>query len=86
MRWMWPPASLRERPSAHYRGTMSLPTSDGRPGQPREVVRIVYTSAEGFRLFTYYASSGKTFDVKPAGVAGKARPVGVEEFECVKPV
>jgi hypothetical protein len=66
--------------SAHYRGAMSLPLSDGRPGQPRAVVRVEYTKAAGFKLHTYYASSGKTFEVKPSGAAGKEKPE-VTEFD-----
>jgi hypothetical protein len=66
--------------SAHYRATMSEPTRDGRPGQPRAVVRIEYTLAGGFKLYTSYANSGKTFDVTPTGSAGKTRPDGVPEF------
>ena len=71
--------------SAHYRGAMSLPLSGGRPGQPRAVVRNEYTKAAGFKLYTYYASSGKTFDVKPTGAAGKERPEAVTEFWEVWP-
>ena len=65
--------------SAHYRGATSLP--DGRSGQPRAVVRIEYTKAGGFKLLTHYASSGKTFEVKPTGAAGKERPGAVKEFD-----
>ena len=64
---------------------MSQPTRDGRPGQPRAVVRIEYTLAGGFKLYTFYAKSGKTFDVTPTGSAGKTRPDGVAEFCFVKP-
>jgi hypothetical protein len=67
--------------SAHYRGAMSPPLSDGRPGQPRAVVRVEYTKAAGFKLHTYYAGSGKTFEVKPSGAAGKERPDAVTEFD-----
>jgi hypothetical protein len=67
--------------SAHYRGVMSLPLSDGRPGQPRAVVRIEFTKAAGFKLHTYYAGSGKTYDVKPTGAAGMERPEAVNEFD-----
>jgi hypothetical protein len=67
--------------SAHYRGAMSLPLSDGRPGQPRAVVRVEYTKAGGFKLYTHYASSGKIFEVKPSGAAGKERPDAVKEFD-----
>ena len=67
--------------SAHYRAVMSLPLSDGRPGQPRAVVRVEYTKAAGFKLHTYYAGSGKTFEVKPSGAAGKERPGAVKEFD-----
>ena len=70
--------------SAHYRALMSQPTRDGRPGQPRAVVRIEYTLAGGFKLYTFYAKSGKTFDVTPTGSAGQTRP-GVPEFCFVKP-
>ena len=71
--------------SAHYRATMSEPTRNGRPGQPRAVVRIEYTLVGGLKLYTFYASSGKTFDVKPTGSAGETRPEGVAEFCFVKP-
>ena len=67
--------------SAHYRAVMSLPLSDGRPGQPRAVVRVEYTKAAGFKLHTHYASSGKTFEVKPSGAAGMERPEAVTEFD-----
>jgi hypothetical protein len=60
---------------------MSLPLSDGRPGQPRAVVRIEFTKAAGFKLHTYYAGSGKTYDVKPTGAAGMERPEAVNEFD-----
>ena len=71
--------------SAHYRATMSEPTRNGRPGQPRVVVRIEYTLAGGFKLYTFYANSGKTFNVKPTGSAGETRLDGVPEFCFEKP-
>lgn len=61
--------------SAHYGATMSEPTRDGRPGQPRGVVRIQYTVADGFKLYTFYANSGNTFEVKPTGSARETRPL-----------
>jgi hypothetical protein len=71
--------------SAHYRSLTSQPTRDGRPGQPRAVVRIEYTLAGGLKLYTFYAKSGKTFDVTPTGSAGQTRPDGVPEFCFEKP-
>jgi hypothetical protein len=70
--------------SVHYQALTSQPTRDGRPGQPRAVARIEYTLAGGLKLYTFYANSGKTFDVTPTGSAGQTRP-GVPEFCFVKP-
>jgi hypothetical protein len=48
------------------------------------VVRIKYTVADAFKLYTFYANSGNTFEVKPTGSARETRPDGVVEFRFEK--
>jgi hypothetical protein len=70
--------------SAHYRGEVAV----GRNGdvQPRFVVRVAYTVANGLQIFNHYPQSGKTFPAGPTGAASKVRPAGVTEFLYERPV
>jgi hypothetical protein len=65
--------------SAHYRGAVAPPDRNG-DVQPRFVVRVAYTVANGLQIFNHYPKTGKTWTAGPTGAASKERPVGVAEF------
>jgi hypothetical protein len=70
--------------SAHYRCEVAV----GRNGdvQPRYVVRVMYTVANGLQIFNHYPITDITYPTGPTGAASKERPVGVSEFEYERPV
>jgi hypothetical protein len=70
--------------SAHYRGEVAPPGRSG-TAQPRFVVRVAYTVANGLQIFNRYPQSGKTWPAGPTGAASKARPAGVAEFLFERP-
>ncbi len=65
--------------SAHYRCEVAPPDRNG-DVQPRHVVRVMYTMANGLQIFNHYPRTGITYPTGPTGVASKQRPVGVAEF------
>ena len=69
---------------SHYRGERSEPTLAHPDGQPRSVVRIQYSRADGLVIHSHYADTGKTFTFKPKGTDATERPAGVSCFDYEK--